>query len=149
MPSMKTANSGRSLRIARGLASTVPADELQINIIEPLRLCAQIEVLSNYFCGAASDPRKKNQILGRAQQRPRERLMIMLRHQDAAHAVFDCFGNSAVLGCKYRQTAGHRFEHRIWNAFLISVATNLARVQENVRPIVNLPQLLLRDEAGE
>ena len=75
--------------------------------------------------------------------------MIMLWHQDAAHGVFDCFWNSAVLGCKHRQTAGHCFEHRIWNAFLISVATNLARVQENVRPIVNLPQLLLRDEAGE
>ena len=34
-----------------------------------------------------------------------------------------------------RQPARHRFEHRVRNTFLVSVATEFARMQKNVRLI--------------
>ncbi len=54
-----------------------------------------------------------------------------------------------MLGGKHRQARGHCFEHRIRNAFLISVAASLARVQKDVRAIIDLTQLLLRNETRE
>src|SRR6266699_236596 len=73
----------------------------------------------------------------------------MFRHKHAAHAVLDCFGNAAMLRRKHWQPAGHCFEHRIWDAFLISVKTGLARMQENVRRIIDIAQLLLRNKTGK
>ena len=47
------------------------------------------------------------------------------------------------------QAARHRFEHRVGNAFLISVVAGLARVQENVRRVKDFAELRLRNESGK
>ena len=75
--------------------------------------------------------------------------MIAFIYQNTANIVFDCFGNSAMAGRENRKPARHRFQHRIRNAFLISVATRFARMQKNVRRIKKFAQFVLRDEARE
>ena len=54
-----------------------------------------------------------------------------------------------MAGRKDRQPARHRFQHRVRNAFLISVPSGFAGMQKNVRVIKKLAQLFLRDEARE
>ena len=54
-----------------------------------------------------------------------------------------------MLGRENRQAGGHRFEHGIRHAFLIPVGAGLARMQKDVRLIIELAQFRLRNEAGE
>src|SRR5439155_21935519 len=131
------------------LRSIAPTYRPQINIFESLRLRLEIELLSDDFCAVARDARKKIRILRRIEQRVRYGLVIALAHQHAAHAVLHCFRYAAMVRRKYWQTTGHCFEHRIWNAFYVSIMSSLARVHKNVRAIINVAQLLLRNETGE
>src|SRR6476469_1189131 len=52
-------------------------------------------------------------------------------------------------GREYRQTARHRFQHRVGNAFLVAVAAHFTWVDKNVRLIIELAQLRLRNEPGK
>src|SRR5437762_10970223 len=75
--------------------------------------------------------------------------MIAFIYQNTANLVFDCFGNSAMAGREDRQSACHRFQHGIGNAFLISIAARFARMQKNLRRVKKIAQFFLRDEARE
>src|SRR5438067_7835334 len=75
--------------------------------------------------------------------------MIAFIYQNTTNLVFDCFGNSAVAGREDRQSACHRFQHGIGNAFLISITARFARVQKNLRRVKKLAQFFLRNEARE
>ncbi len=75
--------------------------------------------------------------------------MITLVDQNAAHSIVDCFRNSAMLGREDRQSTRHRFEHRVRNPFLVPVATEFARMQENVRLKKFLAQSRLGKKTGE
>src|SRR2546430_8924930 len=75
--------------------------------------------------------------------------MIAFIYQNTANLVFDCFGNSAMAGREDRQSACHRFQHGIGNAFLISITARFARVQKNLRRVKKLAQFFLRNEARE
>src|SRR4030095_1450357 len=72
--------------------------------------------------------------------------MIAFIYQNTANAVFYRFGDSTMPGSKDRQSARHRFQDGIGNAFLISIAAGFARMEENVRRIKKLAQVVLRDE---
>ena len=74
---------------------------------------------------------------------------VALWNESATYAALNRFGDSSVPRGKNRQPARHGFEHGIWNALLISVLSGLARMQENVRPVIQRPQLLLRDKADK
>ena len=54
-----------------------------------------------------------------------------------------------MLGCEHRQTGGHRFQHRIWNTFLIAVAAGLAGMHKNMRLIIDFAQLPLRNKTAK
>ena len=79
----------------------------------------------------------------RSRSSVRQRSVIAFADQNAAPPVLDRFRNAAMLRGEDGQPAGHRFEHRVRNAFLVSIAAPLARMQENVRLIKQFAQLRL------
>ena len=120
------------------------------NINPPISdLGSTIEFLRDRVGAGARDSRKKMSILRRVEQGARKRFVIAFRHEHTAHAILDRFRNAAVLGREHRQAARHRFEHRVRNAFLISIASGLAWMKKNMRCVKNLAQFFLRNRDRE
>src|SRR3954465_11079297 len=75
--------------------------------------------------------------------------MILFCDENAAMAVINRRGNAAVARGEHGEAGGHRFQHRIGNAFLVAVAANTARMKKHVRLVVKLAELILVQETWE
>ena len=124
-------------------------DRFEINILQLPRLRFSLKFLRDRRSGILPNLAQFARPPRPAEERFRQRRMITLVDQNAAHSIVDCFRNSAMLGRENRQSTRHRFEHRVRNPFLVPVATEFARMQENMRLEKFLAQPRLGKKTGE
>ena len=71
---------------------------------------------------------------------------VALGNEQAIASGLHGFRNSAMPGGHHRKTAGHGFEHRIGNAFLIAGLRCLAGMQEKMGRSVGCRELMLTEK---
>src|SRR5437763_10330567 len=90
--------------------------------------------------------------VGRAGQfnhRSTQGFPILFLGEITVNVLSYCLRDSAVTSCDYRQTSGHGFENRIWDALLVFISRRLTRMNKEMRPMIEPAQILLAEKAAK